>query len=383
MKILIVYHAGAMRNPRQIYEALAQTGNLEVTIVVAQRLKVERVYDPSGWLIVEKEEGCNGYRLVPVPLKNPSAYWQGFESLPLRRLIKGTQPDIIHVLDEPTSGTLFQIALQRLRISRHSKVLFYGFQNLPIRLGMRGRLKWKLTWAQLAGGATANSEALEHLKHAGFPRDRLLERIFWGISLDAFKPRESHVLRRQLGLDCEYIVGYVGRLIPEKGVMVLLDSMRKLPANVHCLFIGSGPLRAELEDRSESPDYRGRIHLYDVMESENLANHMNCLDVLAVPSLTTPKWKEQYGRVIGEAMACGVPIVGSDSGAIPEVIGSAGLIVPEGDASALPRAVRSAIFDEAMRNRLRQRGLERAERELSVAVMSARLLSFYGRVLEA
>lgn len=366
-----------------IYEALARTGDLELTIVVAQRLKVERVYDPSGWLIVEKEEGSNGYRLVPVPLKNPSAYWQGFESVPLRRLIRETQPDIIHVLDEPTSATLFQIAWQRLRISRHSKVLFYGFQNLPIRFRRRGRLKWKLTWAQMAGGVVANSEALENLKYAGFPKDRLLERIFWGISLGVFKPMESPVLRRQLGLDCEYIVGYVGRLVQEKGVMVLLDSMRNLPANVHCLFIGSGPLRAELEERSELPDYRGRIHLDDVMEPEILANHMNCLDVVAVPSLTTPHWKEQYGRVIGEAMACGVPVVGSNSGAIPEVIGSAGLIVPEGDASALARAMRSAIFDKEMRDRLRQQGLERAERELSVRAMSERLLLFYKRVLEA
>jgi len=383
VKTLIVYHAGAMKNPRQIYEALAQTGDLELTIVVAQRLKVERVYDPSGWLIVEKEEGSNGYRLVPVPLKNPSAYWQGFESVPLRRLIKETQPDIIHVLDEPTSGTLFQIAWQRLRISRHSKVLFYGFQNLPVRLRRRGRLKWKLTWAQLAGGATANSEALENLKHAGFPKDRLLERIFWGISLGVFKPMESSVLRRQLGLDCDYIVGYVGRMIPEKGVMVLLDSMRNLPANVHCLFIGSGPLRAELEERSESPDYRGRIHLYDVMEPEPLAEYMNCMDVLVLPSVSMPTWKEQYGRVIAEAMGCGVPVVGSDSGAISEVVGSAGLIVPEGDASALAEAVSTGIFDKEVRNRLKEQGLERAERELSVAAMSERLLSFYGRVLEA
>ena len=128
MKVLIVYHAGAMQNPRQIYQALAQAGNVELTVIVPEKLKVDRVYNSTGWLCVEHAENCDGYRLVPMPLRNPSNYGQGFESEPLRRFIKQTRPDIIHVLDEPRSGYLFQVVWQRLMVSRRSKVLFYGFE---------------------------------------------------------------------------------------------------------------------------------------------------------------------------------------------------------------------------------------------------------------
>lgn len=381
MKVLLIYHAGAMQNPRHIYQALAQAGNVELTVIVPPRLKVDRIYDPSGWLCVECEENGDGYRLVPVPLRNPFHYGQGFESQPLRHLIRQIQPDIIHVLDEPTSGYLFQVVWQRLTASRRSKVLFYGFDNLPIRLGRRSRVKWRLTWAQMAGGVAVNTEALENVRRAGFPRNRLLERIFWGISTDIFKPMDGPVLKKELGLDCEHIVGFVGRFVPEKGLRVLLAAMRRLPMTVHCLIIGSGPMQAELELWSGLPDLCGRIHLYDVMEPGLLAKYMNCMDVVVIPSLTAAHWKEQYGRVIGEAMACGVPVVGSESGAIPEVMGSAGLIVPEGDASALAEAMCTAIFDGETCGGLKQQALQRAAHELSAKAMAYQLLDFYRRVL--
>lgn len=105
-----------MQNPRQTYRALAQVCNIELTVIVPQRFKVDRVYDPTGWLCVEREEDRDGYRLVPALLRNPWNYGQGFESATLRRLIKQTQMDIIHVLDEPTSGYIFQVACQRLTV---------------------------------------------------------------------------------------------------------------------------------------------------------------------------------------------------------------------------------------------------------------------------
>ena len=139
-------------------------------------------------------------------------------------------------------------------------------------------------------------------------------------------------------------------------------------------------MRGELELWSELPSLAGRVHLLDAKPADELPRYLNCMDVLAVPSLTTIWWKEQYGRVIAEAMACGVPVVGSDSGAIPEVVDSAGLIVPEGDVGALRDGLCRVIFTE-IRGRLIQQGLQRAQQELSVETMSQRLVSFYEQVL--
>lgn len=382
MRVLIVYHAGAMENARRIYQALAQTSEVELTAIVPQKLQVERVYDSNGWLSVEREEDHDGYRLVPLPLRNPSNYGRGFEISGLHRLIKRIKPDIIHVFDEANSNYLLQVIWQGLLASPCSRVLFYGFENLPLRLGWRSPV-WKFTWGRMSGGVTASTEALENLRRSGFPQDLPLDRVFWGIPTDIFRPMDVTALKEELGFGFEHAVGFVGRFIPEKGLDVLMSAVGYLPNDLHYMIIGSGPMRADLERWSGLPGLRGRVHLRDVMPPEDLARYINCMSVLVVPSLTVPRWKEQYGRVLAEAMACGVPVVGSDSGAIPEVVGSAGFIVPEGNPAALAESVYRAIFNSEDRERLRQLGLIRADQELSVEAMAKRLIGFYGRVLES
>jgi glycosyltransferase involved in cell wall biosynthesis len=380
MKILIVYHSGALPNALAIYSVLAANRNVELTVVVPEQVAVEKVYDPSGRLELKRQDHENGYRLVALPLIDPGRYQLGFEHERLREVIKGIRADILHVWDEPLSHCLLHVAWLRFLVSRKSRVLFYGFQNTPLKWGALGRVIWRTTWTQIAGGAAANSEALRNLRHAGFPKSRPMERIFWGIQTRLFKPMSRDGLRRDLKLDCEHIVGYVGRLVPEKGLAWLLAAIRQLPTNVHCLIIGSGPMRAEIELWSELPSLAGRVHVLEAIPADALPGYLNCVDVLAVPSLTTIHWKEQYGRVIAEAMACGVPVVGSDSGAIPEVVDLAGLIVAEGNVAALADGLHRAIFSE-VRGHLVQQGLQRAQQELSVETMSQRLVSFYERVL--
>jgi len=382
VKILIVYHSGALRNALAIYRALAKNRNVELTVALPEWVTVHRVYHPSGRLEVNRESDTSGYRLVALPLVDPHRYNLGFKTGALLKTLRECHADILHVWDEPVSYTLLQAAWLCLPFSPKSKVLFYGFQNIAPRWGASGRLIWKATWTRIGGGAAANSEALNNLRRAGFPSGRPTERIFWGIPTELFKPMDKIKLKQHLKLDCDYIVGYVGRLVPEKGLTWLMAAMKELPTNVHCLIIGSGPMREEIELMSEHSSLARRVHLQDAKPAEELPRYMNCMDVLVVPSLTTAQWKEQYGRTIAEAMACGVPVVGSDSGAIPEVVGKAGLIVREGDVSALAEGLRKAIFTE-VRARLIQEGMHRAQEELSAEAMSNRLVSFYERVLIA
>ena len=380
MRLLIIYHAGAQEGARHIFDALARSGTMELTVAAPRVIELHPIYGGPGWLGLEREVQCDGYRLVPISLRNPANYWQGFDVAELRRVIRQARPQLIHVLDEPISGYLFQVVWQRLSLFPFSKVLFYGFENRPFPLTRHNRLKWRATWALIAGGAAANSEALENVVKAGFPARRPLEHIFWGIPLDLFRPRDKERAKAELGLEFEHMVGYAGRLLPEKGLAVLLDATRRLPPSVHCLIIGSGPMRAELELSAGSSDLRERVHFHDVMEPALLAKYMNSLDALVLPSLTTPHWKEQYGRVLPEAMACGVPVIGSDSGAIPEVVGPAGLIVRENDPAALAEAISDVVFNKETAERCRREGLRRAEEELSARAMAHKLVAFYDRV---
>jgi len=380
VNIILVYHGGVTRQTRRLYADVAsQPAITDLTVVVPERVQSERVYAPSGWLTAEPEETADGYSVVPIPLNDPTNYSRGFDRSKLRSALRTTNADVIHVLDEPFSGYLLQVIQVATAYARRSRILFYGFENRPLSFGRRAGVIWKFAWPRTAGGAAANSEALDNLRRAGYPSGRPLERIFWGIPTDVF----ANAPRRSLGIDAERVVGYVGRLVPDKGLYILAAAMLHLPSEVHCVLIGSGPLRPELELFASLPRLQGRLHFRDVMASGELAGALAGLDVLALPSVTMPRWKEQYGRVLAESMAAGVPVVGSDSGAIPEVVGDAGLIAPEGDPTALAAALNVALFDDARRMQLIELGRHRAETELSTSVMARRLASLYERVLSS
>jgi glycosyltransferase involved in cell wall biosynthesis len=381
MKILIVSPVGEDVHIRRIPAALAHHNGCEVTVAAPERVATETAYAASGWLTLDGEEKNNGIRLVPVALRDPHNGPGGFKESGLLNLMKETQPDVIQIWGGAPASSTSQVVWNKLRACPKAKVVFFGFDQLPYRFSRTTQLKWKFLWSQMAGGVEANSEGVEAVRQAGFPRP--LVRIFWGISTEefrAFSAGQRSDTRKRLGFGNEKLIGYAGRFVPEKGLRELLAALRALPRAVQGVLIGAGPMQEELEREAATPELAGRLRVLSTMGAEKLAEYLNCFDALALPSLTTPHWKEQYGRVIGEAMACGVVVVGSDSGAIPEVIGEAGLVVREGDAQALERALRSAVFDEDVRARVIPAGIERAQQELSIEAMSRKLLAFYERI---
>ena len=90
-----------------------------------------------------------------------------------------------------------------------------------------------------------------------------------------------------------------------------------------------------------------------------MPDYFRGLDVLVAPSMSRPNWTEQFGRVLVESMACGVPVIGSSSGEIPNVIGDAGLIFPEGDVDGLASALQTLMDDPSRRDEMGARGRSR------------------------
>jgi glycosyltransferase involved in cell wall biosynthesis len=162
-----------------------------------------------------------------------------------------------------------------------------------------------------------------------------------------------------------FTIGFAGRLIPSKGLHDLLAAVRRLQAPVELLLIGNGELRDELEG-SEIPG--SHVSVLDGLSHEQMADGYRRLDVLALPSHTTPTWKEQFGRVIIEALWCGVPVVGSDSGEIPWLIGltGGGLVFEEGDVEGLAAALAKLRDEPELRAALARSGRETVERMFTV-----------------
>lgn len=167
---------------------------------------------------------------------------------------------------------------------------------------------------------------------------------------------------------CEhnFTIGYAGRLVRSKGLTDLLNATRQLDAPVELLLLGNGEMRAELEGQATPGS---SVRVLDNLTHEQMAPAYAQLDVLVLPSHTTPTWKEQFGRVIVEALWCGVPVIGSDSGEIPWLIEltGGGLVFPESDVQALAAALCKLRDSPSLREEFARKGRAAVERLFTVS----------------
>ena len=163
--------------------------------------------------------------------------------------------------------------------------------------------------------------------------------------------------------------------MPQKGLLDLIEALPLLPEHVRVRLIGDGVQKSQLLARAAALGVRARVEL--VEWTSDVPGELRRLDALALPSRTTSSWKEQFGRVLPEAMSCGVPVVGSSSGEIPNVIGDAGVIFPEGDVRALAAAIRRLSHDPALRAELGRRGRARVLERYTQAALARQYYQVY------
>ncbi len=177
------------------------------------------------------------------------------------------------------------------------------------------------------------------------------------------------------------VIGYAGRLVEQKGLLTLAEALADLPGRWQLVLYGTGPLEEELRARFAVLGLAERVRFAGRVSSLEMPQCLAQMDVLVLPSLTRPNWKEQFGRILVEAMACGVPVIGSSSGEIPNVIGDAGLVFPEGDATALRAALGQLLGDASLRGELGRRGRQRVLAHYTQAHIAAETAALYRDVL--
>ena len=297
----------------------------------------------------------------------------------LKRILRDFRPDVIDLWEEPWGLVSVQACRLRNRFLPHARIVSETEQNInkTLPFPFEHFRSYTLRNADYAVGRSA--EAVKILRDKGYKGPA--EVVPNAVDDELFRPLDRDACREQLGLK-GFVVGYVGRLVEEKGLADLLDAIGLCPESVRLVLVGCGPLQSELELRADRPDLKGRVDFLGARPLEQLPRVMNALDVLAVPSRTTSRWKEQFGRVIIEAHACGVPVVGSDSGAIPDVIGQAGRVVPERDPAALAGALTELAARPDLARSLGLSGRRQVEQQYTWQRVAQRMAAIYLKVAD-
>jgi len=300
----------------------------------------------------------------------------------LARLMRRYRPDRIHVEEDPYSVIGFVTVLLARLFARQAHISFFLWDNLAREpRGIKGWLKrilnrFGLGHADLVICGNRQAQVLLHEKKEFSKRSVVLPQL--GLTEAEYTGGKNLQLRDELNVGPETVlIGYVGRMVAEKGIMTLLEAFSRLgDRDCKLLLLGSGPLDAQIAVYCDK-HLAGRVIRIAAVPHEQVPAYMRALDLFVLPSLSTPTWVEQFGIVLAQAMLSGVPCVGSSSGAIPEVIGPGGVIFNEGDAEALANELVRLIDSVAERSRLGEQARAYAlEHYTQRSVASAYLVAF-------
>ncbi len=341
MRVLLISHTCQSRTEGQPKAALlAQRPGIELKVLVP-----DRWMHYGNWRRAEMpangEFDCTiGRVLMPWAGRKIGFYMHWYPGLP--KLLREFKPDIIDLWEEPWAQVSVQACRLRNRLLPGTKIVSETEQNINKRLPPPFEQYRKFTLQQADYVVGRNQSAVEIVRSKGYSGPA--EVVPNAVDAELFHPMDRAVCRASLRLS-GFVAGYVGRLVEEKGLMEMVDALPLCPSHVHLLFVGSGPYQAELEQRARSMGRESQVTFLPNRPLEELPVVMNAIDVLVLPSRTTAGWKEQFGRVLIEANACQTPVIGSSSGAIPEVVGMAGIVVPERNPKALADALRDLELD--------------------------------------
>ncbi|MBU1166823.1 glycosyltransferase family 4 protein [Patescibacteria group bacterium] len=222
------------------------------------------------------------------------------------------------------------------------------------------------------------------LEAEGVPKEKI-EVFYVGIDVERFSPRKKDTkFMRSLGIEeNDFVVTSVARLVYEKGILDVLVAVAELikkNERVKYLIVGEGPLKKRIEELSERLGIREKI-IITTLDYQDIPRALSLSDIFVVPSIPIPRWQEQLGMALIEAMSSGVPVISSLSGSIDEVVAEAGILVAPGDSYQIKLELQRLYESQALRDEFSRRGRERVLRMFDANKKSEQLAQIYQKVL--
>ncbi|MGE5619666.1 MAG: glycosyltransferase [Sphingomonadaceae bacterium] len=380
MRVLMLSKACVVGAYQTKLEEMAAREGMELLVVVPPYWQEE-----SRRIVLEPLH-TRGYRLEVEPIRFNGRFHL-FHFPGLARHFRDFRPDIVHVDEEPYNLATFHAIWLARRWGAPS--LFFTWQNLYRRYPAPFRWMERYAFDRVTCAIAGNSEAVDVLRRKGFGKPVEVIPQF-GVDPDVFSPQPRASITQRPGPAHQssvlsprsaFRVGFVGRLVEQKGILDLLEAVALLRDESVLTVVGAGPLRGKIEARAAELGISSRLEMLGGVPSRQMPEILNALDVLVLPSRTRPNWKEQFGRALVEAMACQVPVVGSDSGEIPNVIGGAGLVFPEGDVGALRDHLSTLRDSPDLRRRLGEHGRARVLERFTQARVAEQTHQVYQKMM--
>ncbi len=366
MRILMLSKACLVGAYQTKLEAISRFDDVDLTVIVPP------VWQDAVAPITLEREHTDGYKLLVDPIRfNGNFHLFYFPTLK-KRLIE-LQPDIVHIDEEPYNFATW-LAMRQARTAG-AKTLFFSWQNINRRYPPPFRQMEKQVLAGVDYGLMGNRDATAVWQAKGYTGKQAIIPQF-GVDEKIYTPPPQRDNGRG------FIIGCANRrLVPEKGVDLLLHAAAKLSGIWQIRIAGEGPERPLLETLAHELGIADKVQFDGAIPSSAIPAYLQQLDVLVLPSRTLPNWKEQFGRVLIEAMACETAVVGSDSGEIPHVIGDAGLIFPEDEVDALHTHLLKLMKSDDMRRNLGRKGRRRVLNNYTQSQIAAQTVTVYREII--
>jgi len=371
-RLLTIGHSYSVAVNRRLAHELASTGDWDVTAAAPAEF-----HGDFGWHTTKAEPGerCS---VVPIAARFTKPVHVMLYGRPLTDLLN--EPwDLVHCWEEPYIVSAAQVAR---KIPASVPLVFATFQNIAKRYPPPFNWIERRVLQRADGLVAFGRTVFEVAVNRGFPKGRARV-IHPGVDTNLFAP--DRVARDEVRASLEWpgddpVIGFLGRFVPEKGLMQLAAALDRVRGPWRALFVGAGPLESEL--RRWATGHGRRVAIRTNVGHDEVPRWLNAMDILAAPSQSTPAWREQFGRMLIEAFACGVPVIASDSGEIPYVVGDAGLVVPERDQAAWTGALERVLGDAALRRDLSERGRQTALASYAWPAVARRHSEFFHAILE-
>lgn len=369
MRLLVVSHSCATPINQQLYAELQELTGWEITLVIPADWK-----DEFGNRLDEDPWPGSRVRLHKIAVRNNGNIIFHFYRINWSHFLKEGRFDAIYVNHEPYGLATADLCWANYR-GNNVPFGFYSCQNIykvyPPPFSWLEKMVYRHS-----SFAFPITPAVENI---------LREKSYQGSSTVCALPLDPalyHPLEAKANEELisrqpdEVVIGYVGRLIEPKGLRTLalaLALLRDLPWKL--VIVGKGDYEATFRQLLEQNQIADRASFLGYVPHTETPRYLSAFDLLVVPSETQSNWKEQFGRVITEAMACGTPVIGSDSGEIPNLIrqSGGGDVFAEKKPEALAASLRKMILDPIYRRKCAQLGMSWAKENVSLRGVAERM----------